>query len=589
MLNMRILRRVVVALVLFSSTAVAAAADDRTAAAFLPPSTVVYAEIRQPQELLNTVYDHKLVRHIEELDQVRSAMEKKGYLDFKAGVAIVESQMGLPWRKIVGQTMGGGIVIALDAKTQGVAILARATDATTQSKLIETLVNLASLDAKNKGTPNPVKTSDYRGIKIYGTDKFQIAATADWLVMTNKDELRKKIVDSFLDKPKESLAADAQFGKAHNAVSASTTAWGYVSTAALRDAGVAKKLYSGQADNVVAELIFGGILSTLQQTPYVTVGLDVSDRQVRLSASAPHDRSWAGESREYYFGPRGKGVAPSRLLGEDTIVSLSTYRDVSAMWQRAGDLLNEQANEELAKADSGLTTFFGGKDFGEDILGALRPGIQLVVTRQEFAAGQSTPAIKLPAFGLVADLKDPVKMQPELRRTFQNLVGFLNVVGAMNGQPQLDLDMEKTEAAQFVTASYLPDPKAKDQLGSKINFNFSPSIAFTGSRFVVASTTAMAHTLATANSTNRPPDDAAPVVNTDAVLHFGALRDILTDNRQQLIAQNILTAGHSKTEAEREISTVLDLIGWFDRMLVTLDTTSSELHVSLEVALKQVD
>jgi hypothetical protein len=53
----------------------------------------------------------------------------------------------------------------------------------------------------------------------------------------------------------------------------------------------------------------------------------------------------------------------------------------------------------------------------------------------------------------------------------------------------------------------------------------------------------MAHTLATANSTNRPPDDAAPVVNTDAVLHFGPPRDILTDNRQQLIAQNILNAG----------------------------------------------
>ena len=49
-------------------------------------------------------------------------------------------------------------------------------------------------------------------------------------------------------------------------------------------------------------------------------------------------------------------------------------------------------------------------------------------------------------------------MQPELRRTFQSLIGFLNIVGAMNGQPQLDLDMEKSEAAQFVTASYLPDP-----------------------------------------------------------------------------------------------------------------------------------
>ena len=86
----------------------------------------------------------------------------------------------------------------------------------------------------------------------------------------------------------------------------------------------------------------------------------------------------------------------------------------------------------------------------------------MVVARQLFAEGQPAPAIKLPAFGVVAELKDPAKMQPELRRTFQSLVGFLNIVGAMNGQPQLDLDMEKSDAAQFVTASYLPDPNAKD-------------------------------------------------------------------------------------------------------------------------------
>ena len=80
------------------------------------------------------------------------------------------------------------------------------------------------------------------------------------------------------------------------------------------------------------------------------------------------------------------------------------------MWRGRGDLFNEQMNEELAKADSGLTTLFGGKDFGEDILGAFRPETQVVVARQHFAKGQPTPDIQLPAFGLVAEMKDPEKM-----------------------------------------------------------------------------------------------------------------------------------------------------------------------------------
>jgi hypothetical protein len=268
--NMLILRQPVVFLALLSSLAARATADERTAAGILPPSIVVFAEIRQPQELLNTVYDHQLVRRLQELKPVRSAMEKKPYLDFKAGVAIVESQMGLPWRRIVGQATGNGIALAIDAKTQGVAILARATDEVTQSKLIETLANLATQDAKNKGNPDPVTTSEYRGTKVYAVDTNKFAVAAGWLVATNKDELGKQIVDRVFDKSQDSLAGDAQFAKAREAAPDSTTAWGYVNTAALRDGGFAKKLFGDQADNPVAERMIGvgrGIRGSITSAP----------------------------------------------------------------------------------------------------------------------------------------------------------------------------------------------------------------------------------------------------------------------------------------------------------------------------------
>jgi hypothetical protein len=252
-------------------------------------------------------------------------------------------------------------------------------------------------------------------------------------------------------------------------------------------------------------------------------------------------------------------------------------------------LLSEQANEELAKADSGLSTLFSGKDFGEDILGAFRPEVQIVVARQAFAEGQPAPAIKLPAFGWVAELKDPAMMQPELRRTFQNLIGFFNVVGAMNGQPQLELDVEKTGEAEFVTATHLADPNAKDPGALKINYNFSPSIAFAGNRFVLASTKALAHSLATASATKERPGDKAHIVNTDAVLHLDVLRHILADNRAQLVAQNMLAEGHTKDEAETAIDVLLKLVGWFDQLVLSLDTTPSELHATVNVSIKASD
>jgi hypothetical protein len=146
--------------------------------------------------------------------------------------------------------------------------------------------------------------------------------------------------------------------------------------------------------------------------------------------------------------------------------------------------------------------------------------------------------------------------------------------------------MEKTEAAQFVSARYIPDPNAKDAASAKLNYNFSPSIAFAGSRFVVASTKAFAHALAVANPIDRPISDGEPVVNTDGVVAFSPLREILADNRQQLVAQNMLKEGHTKDEAERDISLLLELIGWLDRLEFSLDTTQNELRVSLETVMK---
>ncbi len=586
MLNLPIVRRTAAILISLLSLVAAAHADERKATEILPPSTVIFAEIRQPERVVAAVYEDDLVRRIEALEPVRAAMEKKPYLDFKAGVAIVESQMGLPWRKIVEQALGGGVTFAVDAKTQGAAILARASDEAIHSKLLETLANLARLDAKSKDKPDPVKMLDYRGIRVYAADKNKLAVVGEWLVITNNDDLGKQIIDRYLDKAAQTLAADAQFAKAYEAASTTSTAWAYVNATALRDAGVAKKLLGGQAENPLAELFFGGILTALHQTPYVTIGLNGADRHIHVTASAPYDPKWAKDLREYYFGPEGKGVAPTQLAVDDTILTLSSYRNVSGMWVRAGDLFNEQMNEELAKADSGLTTLFGGKDFGEDILGAIRPEVRVVVARQRFVEGQPVPAIKLPAFGLVAELKDPAKMQPELRRTFQSAIGFLNIVGATNGQPQLDLDMEKTDAAQFVTASYIADPGGNGAQAAKINYNFSPSIAFSGNRFIVASTKEFAHALTSANASERVGGNEKRVVNTDAVVQFDALRETLADNRGQLVAQNMLKEGHTKEEAERDIGLLLELVGWLDHLAFSMDTTPSELRLSLDLAMK---
>ena len=249
-----------------------------------------------------------------------------------------------------------------------------------------------------------------------------------------------------------------------------------------------------------------------------------------------------------------------------------------------GDLLSDRANEQLAVADTQLTTFFSGRDFGEDILGALESNIQIVGNAQNFTETLPQPAIKLPAFAMQFRMRNPEETQPELRRVFQAFVGFLNVTGAMNGQPQLDLGMEKIDNAQLITATYVP---ARDQheesVSAPIQFNFSPTLAFVGERIILSSTTSLARELVAIEGAVK--NDTSPESNTASMMDMTTLKQILQANRSQLVAKSMLDKGHSKAAAEGEIGLLLELVGFLRNVRINLDITDSQmiLDAAIEV------
>ena len=63
------------------------------------------------------------------------------------------------------------------------------------------------------------------------------------------------------------------------------------------------------------------------------------------------------------------------------------------------------------------------------------------------------------------------------------------------------------------------------------------------------------------------------------------LRQILADNRAQLVAQNRLEEGNSKEEAEEEIDTLLRQIGLFRDSVLRLTTEKGRLRIDWEVNL----
>lgn len=563
-----------------------AGAADKTAADFFPDTTVGYVEIPNPKQLIGVVLDHPLRQKVEELEQYKQATQSKEYQQFLLGKVFIEFQLGMELRPALEKLSGGGIYLAGDPTTNGVALLVKATDQALLEKTRDTVLQLVRDDAKGKSQPEPVKSAEYRGIKAFSVGEAKFAVVGPWLLVTNKDALGKQLLDNYLDGD-ATLAKSKQFQAARANISGQPAVWAYANLAPLRDAGIGKELYKDKSENPAAEVLLGGVLSNLKQTPYATASLYVDSEQLKLVASVPHDPAWVSKPREFFFGPSGKGSAPRPLTPKQTVLSLGTYRDFASMWLSKSDLFDENVNAGFSQADNTLTTLFSGRDFGREILGAVRPEMQLMVARQDYK-GLATPEpeIKLPAGAIVFQLKDAEKMQPQLKVIFQSLIGFINITAAQQGQPPLDINMEKVGDGKVIAATYLPDKTAD----GKINYNFSPTIGFVGENFIISSTSRLASELVELAASVKPAPAAEEkgFENTRINLNVPVLKDILQDNRQHLVAQNQLQQGHSKEQAEKETDLILNLLGTVRDLSARLSGDGKNLNLELGVRLAPV-
>jgi hypothetical protein len=208
--------------------------------------------------------------------------------------------------------------------------------------------------------------------------------------------------------------------------------------------------------------------------------------------------------------------------------------------------------------------------------------VQIVVARQQFPQGGITPTIKLPAVAAVFRMKQPEETARIFKVTFQSAVGFLNVVGAMNGVDPLDLNSEKSADSLLVSSEYLPPTDVKAREEAALHFNASPTVAFVGDRFIIASAKPLAvelvqHVKAGAAAGER--------LNTTARLNGAVGLAALAENRGPLIAQNMLAKGHDRAAAEKEIDRILSALRVLQAASLDLKIEDAQMQLTLAVEL----
>ncbi|MEZ6095940.1 MAG: hypothetical protein R3C03_17200 [Pirellulaceae bacterium] len=518
-----------------------------------PADTSVFAQVDKLGDLVERILEHPLRSRIESLEPVKKGLSSPQYVQAMLGVGLFESQLGTDWLSALKSLTDHGVFVGGNPLRREVGLAVHANDEVLLQKAVSTILTFVKNNDQAAG--DSLVIEDYSTGKIATfRNRAVVGRFSDWLLVSNNGDYLKAMANRLAQRSASSLADQTDFQQARELRSSDSDAFVYSAIDELRESGRAERIFQGTTTEPAVELLFGGILEALKSAPWVVGNIHINEAGVSLKASMPFDSETVPEQREFFFGTRGLGRAPRPLELPDVLGQAVIYRDLGNWWLNKENLFPENVVAQLAQGDSQLSTIFGGVDFGAEVLGAVQPGLRLVIKNQEYAEGVD-PDVKLPSFALVARLQNPESGR-RFRISFQSLMGILNLSEGGMDRPQIELITTQEDGVTISSGTYEPDGGHE---GNQMIFNFSPAIAFQDDYMVVSSTRELALEVALAT---QDLDDQADTTNSNAQikLDVNQINRILMDNRESLIANTMLQDGLKRSDAEARVDALLSVL-----------------------------
>ncbi len=543
------------------------------------PGAYLYVEITRPEVLIDRASSDRINGLLKAVPGYAKALEGDQYRTFRTVADVVAGQLGTTPEKGLRDLTGGGIALAIEGAKGSEKIFVAITpkDAAFLTRAHEKLLELARQDAATKGKADPVAVSEYRGMKLYTIAPQEIhAIVSGSLVLANSPDLLRAVIDRASGEDSKSLAENANFKARHEVADSNAVAWAFARLDLLRGLDPnAKKPDAG------ALFLLGPWIEAVTKGDWATASLGWTGDKLsaELTLSAPP--SGRSDAMKRYV-PNGPDGAPQPVRVPRQIASGGLWRDLSSIWEVRAEIFPPETVQGLAQLDTQAGTFFGGRDFGTGVLGAIGSRWRVVVADQDFDAMKPAPDAKYPAVAIILDLKpDDEEFATRLKSAFQSFIGLANLGAAQTKAPPLMLSSEECQGATISTAKFLPPGKA--EAGEPVNarYNLSPSAVQVGNHFVLSTSLGLARDLV--------PALKAPVQNVDATLIAEAdgatLANLLGRNRSRLITQNMLEKGNARPKAEGEIGLMIELVKYLGHASLKAQDRPDSTTIKLEFLL----
>ena len=555
-------------------------------ARLVPQDAVIYVEVSDPSKIVERLLAPDILGVLESVDQFRQFTQSDQFARLHAFVAYMETKLGANWRDAISDLSSGGVVLAIGPGSPNyVLLVVRSKKPDMLARAHEVLIEAAEKEAKDKGNESPVKSKEYKGATAWslGKDEFH-SIIGDTLVVTNKQESLKTVLDRNAGEGPSPIAESADWREARDRALPGHIGWAFARLEVLRQAGFGKDLYQERAANAGIPIFFGGLSHVLGRAPYVAASLVLNEQRLALRFEAPRDgSSWPEQYRGFYAAKPGEEAAVP-LRPARTIASLSFYRDIKSMWDAREKLVAAEALPGFTELESNVgPVLFGGREFSNEVLGEFGPRFRLIAAAQDFSQSKFTPDIKLPAAAFVCELNNPREFGPELLIAFQSVLGLANIGLGQQGQPRFILSNETYKGFEIQGARFLDRAAGTSgEAGVHLRHNFSPACTIAGRYFVLGSTTQIVRDCIDAlGDCNVMPRTTGSNIIFEISLEQAA--KVLAQNKEPLVSQNMVANGNTRERAEQEFQTLVRVLGLFGNGAITWTSEPLSMHVDLEV------
>lgn len=544
----------------------------------------VYLELARPGPLADRLLDPQIQKALRAIPPYAKAIDSGKFAQARKALERVASTLDTTWEQGLRDLTGGGIVLAVEGTPPRLVLMVTPTDPAVLERAVAAVRDLARDDAAARGNPDPIRRDEYRGVPAYALpQKGAYAIVEGRLVVADGSPALKAVIDRAVggEAIESTLAGDAAWTARREQVTPDVLGWGFARLDRLRTLDPKRFVIDDDGKPRTVALL-GSWLDVFKQAGWASATLRWSGEDLAAELTLPAPAGGVAEPFRGFVPAVGSGTfVPLEVPG--TIASLSLWRDVARVWEARAELFPPEVVQNLAKLDGLAGQFFGGRDFGSDVLGALGNNWRLIVARQDYDAMKPVPDTKLPAFALVADLKpDDNDFARRLKVAFQTVVGLTNVAAAQSKTPPLELGSETFEGVTITTTRFML-PKDPPAAGEPVNqrHNFSPSVVQVDDHFVLSSSLGLTRALIRALKQPTNPAAATLVLAADGP----ELARLLERNQERLVMQNMLDKGHDKTQAKQDVGTLIQLLRLLGRGRVAVTDGAETVRLGINFAL----